>query len=106
MPMAATQEVHSHLDACPGCRREWQELVALKHVLAAARTPRAPADFWAETHRRLQEQATAQSRRSDRRAQPWWGFAWQRAPALVAGMAAIVTAVLVPLEISMNLRDA
>jgi anti-sigma factor RsiW len=105
MPLDGAQAVRGHLDACSRCRGEWQELVALKHVLAAARSPQAPVGFWAETSDRLREQTVARVRRPARFGQRWWEVAWQRAPALAAGLAVILTAILVPLSLSLDEWD-
>src|SRR5436190_21583409 len=101
MPLAGTQGIHAHLETCPGCRSEWQELVALKHVLAAARTPRAPEAFWAQARQQRRTESLVTVRHREHRGQRWWEFAWQRAPVFVAGTAAFLTAVLIPLSLGL-----
>jgi len=103
MPLADAQDLRGHLDSCAGCRRQWQELMALKHLLAAARAPQAPVDFWDRAARQVRVRSLETARRAETRGR--WGLTWQRAPALVAGMAAVVTAILVPLSISLDLQD-
>lgn len=106
MPLATMQRVRDHLSACPACRTEWEELVALKQILKAARTPQAPTEFWDLALRRVHEQRLNQTARRDVFRPTRWDVVWQRAPALAAGLAAVLTAILIPLSATLDVWDA
>jgi anti-sigma factor RsiW len=76
-----------HLQACSSCRAQEAQLRKLVQLLKATVPPEAPAGFWAETHRRLREQAQASSRRL-----PCSGIPWRSLilPAIAALLVAIV----------------
>jgi anti-sigma factor RsiW len=111
-PLADSHEVRGHLELCPRCCREWEELLALKRVLAAARAPSAPAGFWDRAAVQVRERADTRHptpytlRPTPYAGRRWWDRAWQRAPALVASTAAVLTLVLVPLSIDLDRQDA
>jgi anti-sigma factor RsiW len=106
MPLVRMQKLRSHLSACPDCRGEWQELVALKHVLKTVKAPQAPEGFWDLALRRVREQRLDPRRHRMMRRMGLWNLLWRRAPALAAGIAAVSLAVLVPLSATLDARDA
>lgn len=79
--------IWKHLQACSSCRAQEAQLRQLVQLLKKMARPQAPSGFWAETHRRLREQAQVASRHAS-----WSGIPWRSLvlPAIVALLVAIV----------------
>ncbi len=54
--------LEAHLSACSSCRREWEVLVAVDHVLADAPLERAPAGFERSVIKRIVRRVEARRR--------------------------------------------
>ena len=95
--------VWKHLQACSACRQQEVQLRHLGQLLKGLAPPQAPPHFWAETHRRLRQQATG-SRPHGR----WFRVPWRSLvlPAIAAFLAALVLWNVWPLSPGAPTRSA
>ena len=53
LPPKEQSQVRAHLESCMGCRKELEELVALKRLLGRLDAPHAREGFWASVQNRI-----------------------------------------------------
>jgi anti-sigma factor RsiW len=95
LPSAVVLQVDAHLEECPHCRAEQDELRALKALLAGAPPPQAPPGLWDAVHAGLREHVERQPARP---APGWLGWVWGRAPMVTAGLAMLLLAAILPIR--------
>lgn len=93
----ASQEMdlRTHLEECPVCRAYWKEMSALSRKLSSAQ-PRGSFEASEEFHQRVVRAVRHESRNPIDRRFPRWPFLAWRVALPVAGLCAIVIAVLSP----------
>lgn len=53
LPTAHVSRIQAHLSGCESCRRQLEELVALKRLLGSVETPDAGLEFWTAALKRI-----------------------------------------------------
>jgi anti-sigma factor RsiW len=95
LPLGRQRAVERHLEHCPTCREQVEELRALKSLLAQARRPVAPEGFWDSIYAGLRQQPW-QPRSG--LVPAWSHWLWRRAPALTGGVAVLLLLAAAPLQ--------
>lgn len=96
LPPAAARRLEAHLEECARCRAEWEELRALKALLAGSAPPPAPPGLWDVVYAGLREHVDR--RPAPRPAAAWTGWLWRRAPVMTAGLAILALAAILPVQ--------
>lgn len=92
---AAARRMDAHLEQCPSCRAEWDDLRALKALLAGAAPPPAAPGMWDVVYAGIREQV---ERPDPRRSARWLTWMWGRAPLMTAGLAVLALAAILPIQ--------